>query len=499
MVSISKPSVEGPSVLALDIGTSAVRAFLFDRWGRAVEGVGARHPCEIRTTTQGASEGNPDLLLDLTFRCIDEVMVQSQPLDREVAGVAACTFVGNILGIDERGRAITPLFTYADTRAEGEVAGLRAELDEEAVHDRTGCHFHSAYLPAFFRWFARAKPELFRQVARWVTLGEYLELKLFGETSVSYSVASWSGLLDRRRLVWDQSLLAVLPVRAARLSSLTDPHVPRLGLRPEFASRWPTLSRVPWFPAVGDGAAANIGSGCVSPDRMALTMGTTTALRAVIEHPVDHIPPGLWCYRVDGRRSLPGGALSEGGSVFAWMRENLKLGDPAQVEAALAVMAPDGHGLTVLPFFAGERSPGLRGDARATLHGLSLATRPIDIVRAGLEAVAYRVALIYTLLRPLLPKDPEIVAGGGAMLSSSAWLQIIADVLGRPIAVSEVEEVSARGVALLVLEALGLWKDLKEAPPFIGRTYPPNMDHHGRYLKAMERQKALYEKILRTW
>jgi len=231
---------------------------------------------------------------------------------------------------------------------------------------------------------------------------------------------------------------------------------------------------------------------------MALTMGTTTALRAVIEHPVDHIPYGLWCYRVDGRRSLPGGALSEGGSVFAWMRENLKLGEPAQVEAALAAMAPDSHGLTILPFFAGERSPGLRGDARATLHGLSLATRPIDIVRAGLEAVAYRVALVYALLRPLLAKDPEIVAGGGALLRSPAWLQIMADVLGRPIAVSEVQEVSGRGTALLALEALGLWKDLKEAPHLIGRTYHPNMDHHARYLKAMERQKNLYEKMIRT-
>ena len=497
MAPFSKKSLEGPFVLALDIGTSAVRAFLFDRWGRPVEGAGARRSYEIRTTTQGASEGNPDLLLNLTCRCIDRVMARSQALNQEVAGVGVCTFVGNILGVDERNRAITPIFTYADTRAEGEVAGLRAELDEEAVHDRTGCHFHPAYLPAFFRWFARAKPELFRQVARWVTLGEYLELKLFGETSVSYSVASWSGLLDRRRLVWDQPLLAALPVRAGQLSPLMDPNVPRRGLRPEFASRWPGLSRVPWFPAIGDGAAANIGSGCVSPDRIALTMGTTTALRAVIEHPVDHIPPGLWCYRVDGRRSLPGGALSEGGSVFAWMRENLKLGEPAQVEAALATMEPDGHGLTILPFFAGERSPGFRGDARATLHGLSLATSSIDIVRASLEAVAFRIALVYDLLRPLLPKDPEIVAGGGALLSSPAWLQIITDVLGRPIAASEVKEVSARGVAILALEALGLWKDLTEGPHFIGRTYRPNMDRHTRYLKAMDRQRFLYERMMK--
>src|SRR5207247_2845123 len=133
---------------------------------------------------------------------------------------ATCALVSNLLGVDKTGRAVTPLTTYADTRASGEVARLRAECDEAAVRDRTGCHFHPSYLPARFRWLARAHPDLFHQVARWVSIGEYLELQLFGEAAASYSVASWTGLLDRRRLVWDEPLLAVLPVGASQLSPL---------------------------------------------------------------------------------------------------------------------------------------------------------------------------------------------------------------------------------------------------------------------------------------
>jgi gluconokinase len=458
----------------------------------------ARQPLEIRTTAEGASEANPDLILERTWSCINSVMKQAASLNKRIAGVASCTFVGNILGVNRSNQAITPLATYADTQAYSVVASLRAEFDETTVHDRTGCHFHPCYLPAYFRWFDRTKPDLFKQVSRWISIGEYLELKLFGESAVSYSVASWSGLLNRHDLVWDEALLGALPIRRDQLSPLVDSNCFRRGLRSEFANRWPTLQDIPWFPAIGDGATANIGSGCISSERVALTVGTTSALRAVVDFPISHIPNGLWCYRVDGRRSLPGGALSEGGSLFSWFTETLKLQSLSGVEQALAKMEPDAHGLTILPFLAGERAPGWAGHARGTIHGLSLATTPLEILKAGLEAVAYRVAIVFELLRQLLPSEPEIVASGGALLHSPSWLQIMADALGRPVVVSEVQEASGRGAALLALEALGILKNLNEAPDFIGPVFDPDSRRHERYLTAIERQKTLYEKLIKS-
>jgi gluconokinase len=452
---------------------------------------------EITTSAEGASETDPDALLEIVFSCLDRVVHQAHPLGRQMKGVATCTFVNNILGIDQNNRAVTPLTTYADTRADSEVAGLRADFDETQVHDRTGCRFHPSYLPARFRWLARTQPDLFRQVARFVSIGEYMEAKLFGETAVSYSVASWTGLLNRSRLKWDSQLVAALPVKIEQLSPLTDANVPRHGLRPEFAARWPTLRNLPWFPAVGDGATANIGSGCISSARVALTIGTTSALRVVLNNPPDHLPSGLWCYRVDGRRALLGGALSEGGSVFAWMKGTLHLGNLSELESFLAGLEPDGHGLTVLPFLAGERSPGWAGRARATIHGLTLATTPLDILQAGLEAVAYRIALVFELLRPVLSADPQVVASGGALLHSPTWLKIITDVLGHPVSVSKVQEASGRGAALLALEELGALSTLEEAPDFVSAAYPPDPNLHARYRLAIERQQSLYEKLVK--
>ena len=493
---IAAESVEGPLILSIDIGTSAVKILIFDRRGRAVEDKQWRGAFEVRTSREGASEVDPEAVLEVVWLGIDAVLAKAGPLAKKIAGVAACTFVGNIMGLDHSGKPLTPVFTYADTRAEEEVASLQAEFNESEVHDRTGCHFHSSYLPARFRWLARVQPHLIDRAERWISLGEYMDLKLFGQASVSYSVASWSGMLDRHKLVWDPQLMQKMPIDASRLSPLVDFEFARRGLRPEFAGRWPTLVRLPWFPAIGDGAAANIGSGCVTPSRAALTMGTTTAIRAVVHQKIEQIPPGLWCYRVDARRSLPGGALSEGGSLFAWMKNILRTDDSMRLKSTLEAVPPDSHGLTVLPFLSGERSPGWRGRARGTIHGLSLATTPEEILRAGMESVACRIALVFERLSKLLPERVEVVAGGGALQGSPVWSQIICDVMNRPIAVADVGEATARGAALLAFEALGLIDDLKSIPISIEHTCHPDSGRHQIYQKALERQKLLYQKLV---
>ena len=258
-----------------------MRASLFDAAGRTVDGIQARRAHALQTDSSGAAVADADELIGLTFQCIDETLALAGSLAGSIAAVAGCSFVGNLLGVDEAGRASTPLITYADTRAAEDAELLKRELDEETFHQRTGVRFHPSYGTAQLHWLRRARSEEFGRVARWVSLGEFMETQLFGAGGTSHSVASWSGLLDRQRLDWDAELLAALGLTPDRLPRLTSFASPRQGLLPVFAARWPALAAVPWFPLIGDGAAANIGSGCASPGRVALTMGTSTALRAV--------------------------------------------------------------------------------------------------------------------------------------------------------------------------------------------------------------------------
>ncbi len=192
---------------------------------------------------------------------------------------------------------------------------------------------------------------------------------------------------------------------------------------------------------------------------------------------------GLWCYRVDRRLALLGGATSEGGNVYAWMRDTLKLGEPEAIEQELAGMEPDGHGLTVLPLLADERSPGWAGDAKATISGLTLATTPIQILRASLEAVAYRFALIEERICGRPDCSHRLIASGGALLSSPTWMQIIADTLGRPVVASAEPEATSRGVALLALRSIGALAALSDAPADDGDAYEPDHARHGAIVR----------------
>ena len=237
-VSISPARAEEPLVLALDIGTSSVRAVFFDRMGRILEDCMARHPVALLTSPDGTAIIEADALFATTCRCVDEALTALISLQLSealpIVGVGICSFVSNVLGVDSDGGAITPIFTYADTRPARDMAALQTIADEGAVHQRTGCHFHPSYLPARFIWLARTQPELLRMNLRWMSFGEFLILRLFGETSVSYSTASWSGLLDRHQMAWDQELLRILPINLEQLSPLVDVDQPWRGLRQDF-------------------------------------------------------------------------------------------------------------------------------------------------------------------------------------------------------------------------------------------------------------------------
>jgi gluconokinase len=479
-------------VIALDLGTSSARATLYDARGRAVDGRFHQVRYAPSTTRDGGVEHDPARLLDAAAACLDAVVRAARHDDVQAVGITA--FWHGLLGFDAGHRPVTPLLTWADSRSVREADLLRDALDEDALHARTGCHLHTSYWPAKLRWLARERPADVRRIDRWGSIGEHLELAFFGEAATSLSMASGTGLLDQETLGWDVEALAAAGIDRARLFPLVSPSDGRRGLRAPWAGRWPALRSVPWFPAIGDGAASNLGSDCTDPGRIALNVGTSAALRVVTD--ADTSPPrGLWRYRLDRRRSVLGGATSEGGNVYAWCRQVLQLPDEDAVERALAERAPDVHGLTVLPFLAGERAPGWRGDRRAAIAGLSLDTTALDIAHAALEAVALRLTLVYALLAPRASSDHIVVASGGAISRSRAWTQMLADALGRPVHASPEREATSRGAALLALESLGALADVRTVQAPLGEVFTPEAARHARYAAALERHRRLDQRV----
>ena len=348
----------------------------------------------------------------------------------------------------------------------------------------------------------RTSPKTFERITKWTDISTFIFTRWFGSTNVpaSYSVSAWSGLLNRHELNWDAGLLDAIGLEPSNLPRLAPYSEGQIGLCPIYSMRWPQLSDVPFYLAVGDGAAVNIGSGCTDRRNIALTVGTTAAMRLVVDHPGDESPPvvpkGLWGYILRGDRTLLGGAFSEGGNVVEWALNSLNLPPLERLNDALADTVPDAHGLTVLPFIAGERAVGWSTNASGVVNGIRVSTSGLDILQALMESVAYRFSLVADLLRDEMTDDRVFIAGGGAMTNSPWWLQTMADVLQGEVHVPAEEQATSRGAAILALNALGVWDGLDDVMPEIAAVYRPRDEHRQTYREAVERQAELYERVV---
>ncbi len=485
-------------VMALDIGTSSIRALLFDRDGEVVPGLLVQHTYALTVTHEGEVSVDADLLVSATISLIDEALQQAGEKAGQIRAVAVDTFWHSLLGVDADAKPLTAVLTWEDTRARDAVHELRQRWNEYEIHKRTGARMHASYWPAKLFWLQQSQPDLFKRAAHWFSFSDYLYTRLFGRTLSSFSMASGTGLLLTNDLKWDPELLRDLGVREDQLPPLAKDHQYLEGLIPEFAQRWPQLQNIPWFPAIGDGAAACVGSNAVSQQYWSLTIGTSSAIRVIFDRGAFAPPDALWLYLLDSKRAVLGGALSEGGNLFSWLNRLLKIPSLEETDALMAQRQPDAHGLTVLPFLSGERSPGWHSEARAVFAGMSSKSEPEDLFQAVMESLAYQLAIVYQEISSVVAvqKQPSLLCSGAALGHSQSLRHIIADTLSVPLYASNVTEASARGAALMALEGLGL-QSTHGIEPYLAEPVQPDQERGAIYQRALQRQQNLYKLFLK--
>ncbi len=409
--------------VALDVGSSSVRAVAYDEAGTAEPG-----DAHLAYDTH-----DPDELVDACRVVLAQV--------GEGDALAISCFWHSLVALDDHHRPASSILTWRDAESDPPA------LDPRAYHRRTGCFLHPSFWPAKLAGLS---------AARYVSFADYLLLRLTGELVTSVSMASGTGVFDPNRLAWDAETLDAVGADVSKLPPISDEQV---------AGVWPVL---------GDGACSNVGSGCVGRGRAAVTIGTSAAARVVYEAPSAEPKPGVFLYRLDARRFCEGGALSDGGNLHAWLAHTLRDARPSDEPA---------HGLSFLPFLGGERSLGWNPRRRGLVAGLTFDTSPGEIAQAALEGVAYRLADVLDAIGGI----ESVVATGHALLVNDAWLQILADVLGRPVEVSGEPEGSARGAAVVALERQGL-----AVPPApIARVVEPRPHRFEIHLSAREEQRRL--------
>lgn len=490
------PRVPGRA-LALDLGSSSVRAIVFELAGGhgqgpstvvQVAGALARRPRCLDLTQPGQATLDADSYLADLVACIDEL--HEHGWLENVSDIGVDSQWHSVLPLDAGGRPVGQVLSWADTRARAAIpvpaAPHSGAVEErlEALRQRTGSALATLYWTCKVPWLTAQGGAA--GAARFVGLPEYVSLQLLADPSTSVSMASGTGLLATEDLDWDAEALELAGLTRGKLPPIA-PAGWRGQLAGEWGKRWPELAGVPWHPVLGDGAAANLGAGCDHPGLVAITVGTSAAVREVRPAPDrSHLPAGLWRYVVDHERVVVGAAYSGAGGLYRWALDlwegagvsrgpaelgrsvstgpatpGSSVGDAAAgtVRYDVGMPVPAGSdGVGVLPWHSGTRPPATEVPAdEGVIFGLGLGHGGAHIVSAAAEAVCFGLAGGLADLEAGTA-DPQaagaglkIIVGGGALEGSPWWRQRLASALGRPVLFAAEAETSARGAAAAAL------------------------------------------------
>ncbi len=480
-----------PFVLAIDIGSGSTRCSLYDGLARPVKKHTQKADHKFTELADGTVEIDADQVVDEVAQTITLV---TSDLDRgSVSALAMDTFASSLIAVDASGNALTPCITYADSRSAPQLAQLRDQLDEEAIHQLTGTRLHTSYTAPRLLWLAQEFPEVAQKAVFYYSLGEYVYFKLAGIIGAATSTTAWAGILNRKTRQIELSLLDVVGSSPDQFAPIVDPDQPIQDVSPEVARRWPALEGASWFPAIPDGYASNLGVGATGSTTVAMSAATSGALRTIISGTPEWLPRGLWSYTVSKDQSIVGGALNDVGRVALWLESTLAPIQMDQVNELLREPPTDSTPL-VLPFFTGERSTGWAGNARGIMTGLSSACGTACIWRGALEGVALSYARVFAQLQQISPDIIQIVASGGVLGRYPGFMDLTGQAIGFPIRLVNAKRVTMRGAAVQALSVIQPGAAVAELP--LAELVHPDPEQRAYYERRLEDFEDTYEKLI---
>jgi gluconokinase len=456
---------DGGVVIGVDIGTTSTKSVAFTVDGEAVAEHSVGYP--LNEPSPGYAEQDPAVILDAVRATVAHVV---EECTQRVRGLSFSTAMHSLIGLDESGAPLTPSITWADSRASAQAERLRGGPVGLPLHRRTGTPIHPMSPLTKLIWFREQEPALVRKVTHWVGIKEYVLLNLVDGLLMDHSVASGTGLMNIHTLHWDDEALRLAGIVAEQLPELVPTTHVLPSLTAEAASALGLAADTPLVIGAGDGPLANLGSGAVRPGVVSATIGTSGAMRVMVEDARVDPLGGVFCYALTESRWAVGGAINNGGLVLNWAGEALApdLGDdPYEALLDLAASVPPGcGGLIMLPYLQSERAPHWSSLPRGVYVGLTREHRREHLVRAALEGVCQQLATVLNSVRAAGNEVREIRATGG-FARSPLWRQMLADVLGLDVGFPAGHEGSSFGAALLGMQALGMIESIDIAADLV--------------------------------
>jgi gluconokinase len=490
-------------VIGIDTGTTATKAIAAGLDGVLRAQTSVHYPLSV--PGPGRAELDAGLLRDAAVAALADVAGQCREHGDRVIAVSLSAFLHGLAPMDDDGAPLGPLVTWADGRAAAQteqLAGVAKKLQA-----RTGTPVHPMSPLSKLAWWNATDPETLRATPRWGGVKELVLGAIAAEPFlVDLSLASGTGLYDIHERRWDPEALEIAGVRAGQLAEVV-PTTAKLRLKPEVAAAAGLPADTPLIIGAADGPLANLGVGATPAGVAAVSLGTSGAMRTVVDAPTADAAGRLFCYALTENRWVIGGAVNNAGSVVRWAGQSFAGGfaRPAaegenadEIDAALlveaATAAPGSDGLLCLPYLLGERAPWWRSGMRGAYIGLRREHGRPHLVRAAVEGVCQQMALVRDSFEAEKFPVTEVRATGGAV-ASDLWVGVLAATLDLPVAIADTPEGTALGACLLGLHALGELPDLDHAAALVKIAEPTRPDPENaklyRRLRPLIEQSAL--------
>ncbi len=325
-------------------------------------------------------------------------------------------------------------------------------------------------------WIRSKRPELFRQTHHVADIKSYIFWRLFKKFKVDLSVASCTGLLDIHTGKWDQAALPLAGIDEKQLPLLAEPTSQETVMVESERQKMDVPHSTPFVYGAFDGALSNIGVGAIKPNQIAITIGTSAAVRVITDRPVIDPEERLFCYMVDKKHWIVGGPLNNGGDVFQWAVHHLidqgalenEQVDRYTLANRIIEGTPTGsHGLLFHPYLGGERAPIWDANARGDFFGLTALHTRADMLRAVLEGINFNIASVFEAVTKLVGKPQSVTATGG-FARSKVWRQMLADILDCQVNVPVSFESGCLGAAILVMQSIGIASSYDVVANYLG-------------------------------
>uniref|UniRef100_UPI00055FE5CA gluconokinase n=1 Tax=Paenibacillus graminis TaxID=189425 RepID=UPI00055FE5CA len=409
-------------MIGVDIGTTSTKAVLFEENGKITAQANQGYP--LHTPSPSVAEQDPEQILNAVFHTISTVMKDSAVRPDSVLFLSFSSAMHSVIAVDHAGYPLTPCITWADNRSAAAAARLRDELGGHELYLRTGTPIHPMSPLTKLMWLGEEQPELFRQTYKFISIKEYIFAKLFGEYVIDYSIASSTGMFNLEQLDWDAEALHIAGITAERLSKLVPTTQIMQGLLPGMAEQLGLLPSTPFIVGATDGVLSNLGVGAIKPGVVAATIGTSGAIRTVVDRPLTDPKGRIFCYALTEKHWVIGGPVNNGGLLFRWVRDEFaasevetakRLGiDPYEVLTRIADQVPPGsNGLLFHPYLTGERAPLWNPDARGSFFGLTMNHHKEHMIRSVLEGVIFNMYTVLLAMEEQIGRPAKIHATGG--------------------------------------------------------------------------------------